>query len=263
MRHEGPPWRKALNEVLGNVNSMEESKPSDVLNWYLAFAVICEPRSATESSRFHVATCACLVAAPTHEDAYEKALSVGEALAGQKSENARGTSSPWDFRGLEDLVELHESPDDGAEILWSETEHSPEEIEQKVKSRGRLRAFSSRVENRTRWYIGQVVLEEVHDQGSHGQRSLVWVNSYLIRADSPEAAYLRAAELGREQQDQPGSHKCDGERAHWEFRGLQELMPSVDDPKDGGLLWCEDLLKNTAEIDLMVRSRSDLSVFKP
>jgi hypothetical protein len=252
----------SLKEALGNVKSMEESKPSGVLNWYLAFTVICEPRWAAESSRFHCASCACFVTAKTPEDAYEKALSLGEALAGQKSENVRGRSSPWDFRGLEDLVELHESPDDGSEILWSETEHPPEEIEQSVKSQGHLRAFSPGVEHRTGWYIGQVVLEEVHDEGSHGRRSLVWVNSYLIKADSPEAAYLRATELGRQQQDQPGSHKCDGERAHWEFRGLQELMPSVDDPKDGGLLWCEDLLKNTAEIDLMVRSRSDLSVFK-
>ena len=105
-----------------------------------------------------------------------------------------------------------------------------------------------------------MILVEVHDEGSHNMgRSLVWVNSYLVQSADAESAYKKAVEIGVGQQDEPGSHTCNGQKAHWEFRGLEELIPISDRPADNALLWCDESAR-TSEVKSLPK-KLELTVF--
>ncbi len=113
------------------------------------------------------------------------------------------------------------------------------EIRRAPRAKSALRAFRGPGSSAAGWYVGSVLLREVHDEGSHGKRALVWTNFYLIQAPDPERAYLKALQIGGAHEGSPGSHTCGEEKAHWEFVGLSNLIPVAQPPGPGSLLWCE------------------------
>ncbi len=69
-----------------------------------------------------------------------------------------------------------------------------------------------------KWYIAEIVQEiKIEDE----ETSLVWINFALIRADSPEEAYERALEVGK--QSEYTDRNLDGKMVHAIFRGLHNL----------------------------------------
>ncbi|SRR5260370_23696655 len=219
------------------------------MNWYIAslqISLIAQPPSQKEIRR-----CIHLISADDHEVAYRKAIELG----------GRATKEPYSFEGLYDLVFVSDVPEHRSELLWLEVELTAEALQTEVRPKEQLRAFASPQDNLSGWYLGSVVLAEVHDEGSHGDRVLAWINSYLIAAWDPEAAYETTVQIGREQQDPPGSHMCEGEKAHWEFHGVKDLIPLQMPPGDGSLLWCDDLEQVPVQARILPK-KSDLSVFK-
>jgi len=219
-----------------------------VTNWYVASLRLHETGHLPTGA---VRRCHYLVAEADHDRAYNKALELGRGAAKQN-----GT-----FVGVDDLILVHDPPKDGSELLWSQAELTPKELTNQVHERERLHAFKSREVSPSGWYLGSIVLCEVHDEGSHGERELVWINSYLIREQSTEATYSRTIQIGRAQQDSPGSHRCGGDLAHWEFKGLQDIIALCEAPADGALLWCDELAAPAPRED-GVPKKTDLTVFR-
>ena len=219
------------------------------MSWYVASLLRSQP--AKNGTEHAAQQCQYLIEARSHDGAYERALDLG-------THSATGAQN---FVGIVDLLLVHDQLADGAELLWSESEMTVAEIESRILRRDDMRAFRE-VPSSNGWYIGNIVLCEVHDEGSHGDRSLVWNNSYLIQASSAESAYEKASQLGKQQQDESGSHRCDGEMAHWEFRGVQDVIPARETPAPGALLWCNEFVATPDKLKEMIPGKSELAVFK-
>jgi hypothetical protein len=219
------------------------------VNWY--FATLLFERNRKSLVQRSMQRCHYLIAADNHDGAYEKSMRHGNRLSKRDIR----------FVGVSDLLQVYDTPDDGAELLWSQIEITPAELENEIREKERMQAFQAERPNPSGWYVGDVVLYEVHDEGSHGENLLVWINSYLIRANNVEAAYLKAVQIGKKQEDEPGSHLCGGEKAHWQLKGVQDMVPVHDAPADAALLWCEDI-KAISKVGSMVPKKSDLGVFK-
>lgn len=217
------------------------------LKWYFTSLLVASREAAGRilPKWYH-----CLLTAINHDEAYVKATNLGRQW------------EDWEhqFKGIGKLLLVHETPKDGAELLWSQEEMSLKDLEALLRGPKKTREVA--MPSRSGWYLGSVVLCEVHDEGSHGDRVLVWINSYLIRAMTFESAYEKSGQLGIEQQDEPGSHLCDGQKAHWEFKGVEDVIPLHDAPGDGSLLWSEELTTTAAELERLIPSKGDLGVFK-
>lgn len=224
-------------------------------SWYFTSLVIGAPAEAPF-------LCHCLVVALNHDNAYEKSIQLGaEFASGHRLQECGRGAHPFVFHGVHDLLLIHEEVEDGAEILWCEEELTTKELHQRIKKQAMLRAYSKVSSQRTcGWYVGSIVLHEVHDTGSHDSKQLTWTNSYLFTASSPDAAYKKIMRIGRLHQTQMSSHSCNGHKAHWEFLGVKELLPACDPPSDGSLLWCDDL--KTRNPHRLIHRKGDLSVFQ-
>jgi len=222
------------------------------MNWYLTSVLLY--RGAGSRPTYAVQRCHHLITASNHHGAYDKCVALGNRLA----------TKEWRLRGIGDLLLIYEPLEDGAELLWSEVEMTPIELQREVQERGEMRAFSGGAERErgSGWYIGTVVLNEVHDEGSHGDNTLVWLNSYLFTATDAETALRKCLQTGKEQQDEPGSHTCDGQKAHWEFKGIRDIIPAQNPPGDGALLWSDEFEATASELEGMVPPKADLGVFR-
>jgi hypothetical protein len=196
------------------------------MNWYVACLLISP--STGGGARRTAQQCQYLIEASTHDEAYDRALELGHRITAGR------------FVGVADLVLMHDRPAEGVELLWSECEMAASKIGSLLLRREEMRAFREKPST-SGWYVGSVILQEVHDEGSHGSLSLVWTNTYLVRAASPEEAYEGVARIGMGQQDEPGSHRCDGDKAHWEFRGTHQIISVREVPAPDALLWCDEV----------------------
>jgi hypothetical protein len=219
------------------------------VKWYvttLAF-VSDNQRLADTSGQY----CVYLVAASDHDDAYEKSRQHGIQLSRQESY----------FIGVKELLQVYDAPDDCSELTWSEIELPKAELPNEVKPKWEMQAFRISKSSPSGWYVGKVVLEEVHDEGAHGENILVWINSYLVRAPDADAAHAKAIKIGEGQEDEPGAHICDGKKAHWHFVGIQDLVPVHETPGDISLLWFEEA-KFSSDGGSTVPKKTDLGVFR-
>ncbi|MEN9616866.1 MAG: hypothetical protein RL022_2288, partial [Chloroflexota bacterium] len=77
-----------------------------------------------------------------------------------------------------------------------------------------------------KWYLADVIVE-MRIEGE--PRSLIHINTLLVRADSPEEAHQKAWALG--QQEEHSYENTDGRRVTWVFRGLGEMNVIHDELK--------------------------------
>jgi hypothetical protein len=229
------------------------------VEWYIASFVTHRQPARSGSALCQSREYWCLLAADGSELAHAKALSL--ARAGVDDLNLSSVSD-WVLDGLSDLLMLSEPPTAGSELIWTEQEVLPQESNSFVSEKSELSAFS-RPEAlcSSGWYVCKVVLVEIHDTGRHGDSLLLWTNSHLIEAADPEVAYKSAISLGREQESEPGSHRCDGDSAHWAFKGLGDLVPTIDVPRDGPMLWFNEFDASLDQLITLIPSRSKLGVF--
>ena len=110
-----------------------------------------------------------------------------------------------------------------------------------------------------KWYIAELVMECRIDGES---RNVVHVNIILIRADSPEEAFKKAQELGRESESSYLNPK--NQQVLWRYRGLRDLNVIHDELEDGAELMFEEKIAISAdEVQKMLTAKYQLNVFRP
>jgi hypothetical protein len=110
-----------------------------------------------------------------------------------------------------------------------------------------------------KWYLAWVV-EEMKIEGD--PRNVVHINQFLVRADSPDEAYEKALEIGKE--SEISYENTEGKRVVCSFRGLQDLQVIWDELEHGAELTYEEEVNVSAKkIKRMVRKKEELGVFLP
>lgn len=109
------------------------------------------------------------------------------------------------------------------------------------------------------WFIAQLV-EEFRVEGS--KHNAVHINYVLIEASSPEEAYQKAVELGRQANDEWDNPE--GKKVIHRFVGLREL-DVIYFPIEHGceILFEERLGVGPAALRTLVRRKNDLEAFRP
>jgi hypothetical protein len=109
------------------------------------------------------------------------------------------------------------------------------------------------------WYIADVVLEHTVEDDP---RNLVWVNTILVEANSPENAWQNAQQKGRSAESE--YRNPDGKNVKCVFRGLRALHVIHDKLQDGSELMYEQHEGiSEDEIQALITSREELAVFAP
>jgi len=110
-----------------------------------------------------------------------------------------------------------------------------------------------------KWYVAEIV-EEITIKGE--ARNVVHVNTTLIRANSPEEAYERAQELGKQGEITYKNLRENKVAIH--FRGLHSLDVIHDDLDHGAeLFYSEHIGMPQEEVAKLVTDKEKLGVFRP
>ena len=108
------------------------------------------------------------------------------------------------------------------------------------------------------WYIAEVVMQ-ISIEGDAD--TLVHVDTKLVSADSPDEAFRKAEQFGRN--GEVGYRNTDQMRVSVRFLGLRDLFLIHDELKDGAeLLYEERSGLSEGEIAALVKQRSDMAVFR-
>jgi hypothetical protein len=203
----------------------------------------------------------CILTASDSNSAYGKALDIARRIVG---ELIAGSEDTWVLDGISELLMVAEPLKSGSEVVWEQQEISRSELLNRVKKKSELEVFAEPPypRNISGWYVCKIALVEVHDTGSHGELALAWINWHLIQAENAESAYDSAADLGKSQESIRGSHRCNGDRAHWEFVGITDLIESAEPPRDGGTLWFKEFHIQPDQLIKLIPQHSELSVFE-
>jgi hypothetical protein len=109
------------------------------------------------------------------------------------------------------------------------------------------------------WYLADVILEVKPDDGLS---SRVWINTHLIRAGSPEEAYTKAEQLGRNAEET--NINATGGAVAYIYRGLASLQVIYEKLEDGAeISWTEYDDLSSEEIEKFVCPKDELEVFDP
>jgi hypothetical protein len=115
------------------------------------------------------------------------------------------------------------------------------------------------IPKKAEWYWAEVI-EEIKVERDH--RNVVHRNIMLIRADSPNEAYEKALNLGKQHE---GSYKNPaGAAVHTTFRGLGGLGLIYDNLEDGAeLLYKENIEVSPEQLQKWICPKDQLSLFRP
>jgi hypothetical protein len=110
-----------------------------------------------------------------------------------------------------------------------------------------------------KWFIAEIV-EEITVEGD--ARNVVHVNFNLIRADSPEEAYTKSLELGK--QGETEYNNSENKRVEIRFRGLRNLTVMYDELEHGAELMYEERVGvSPDELRKFISQKEQLDVFIP
>lgn len=98
------------------------------------------------------------------------------------------------------------------------------------------------IRNKGDWYIAGIV-ERCESVGTGRtnpeRRGLTWLNHTLIQAETPEDAYLKAQQIGKES-SRLRYKTIAGRTVQWHFVGIAELLRIHDDIGHGAeVLWVD------------------------
>lgn len=229
------------------------------MRWHIASFAAHRESSDVEPVTFPSRKYWCILMAESTDAAYTKLLDLAQKVVRTLVTQNGGK---WSLDGITELLIVPEPPSEGSELMWTEQERLPHELGSYVRKKDQLTVFTRFQQPENDWYVCKLVLVEVHDTGSHGDSCLTWTNSRLIRASDAESAYSCAVDLGNKEASESGTHRCDGDGAHWEFAGLRDLIQTIDHPRDGGILWFEELNLSCDELRTVVPPRSKLGAFE-
>ena len=135
---------------------------------------------------------------------------------------------------------------------------------QKLSSSGALRGASfvdtivAYIPRNAAWYVAEIV-EEIRVEGD--SRNVVHRNLVLVEAGSPEDAYNRAIQLGRD--NECSYANPEGRMVVCRFCGLAELNVIHDKLEHGAeIMFWEDVSVSENQIKTWVKSKERLAVFR-
>lgn len=110
------------------------------------------------------------------------------------------------------------------------------------------------------WYIAELVIECTVEENP---RNVVHVNIVLVCADSPEEAFSKASELGRESEDT--YLNPNNQTVTFTYRGLRGLFVISDDELEHGteVMFEEKIGIPENELQKMLTPKSQLAIFRP
>lgn len=108
-----------------------------------------------------------------------------------------------------------------------------------------------------KWYLADMVEEiTIEDESDN----IVHINLVLVRADSPDEAYQKALELGKE--SEISYFNTDGKSVRIIFRGLRDLNVIHEELEHGAeLLYEEKIGLSDVEIRTLIRPKEVFNVF--
>jgi hypothetical protein len=115
------------------------------------------------------------------------------------------------------------------------------------------------VPENAKWYLAEIV-EEIRVKGE--RKNVIHINMNLLRADSPEEAYEKAIELGKD--SEISYENTDGKLVTIRFRGLRDLWVIIDQLEHGAELAYEEWVgRSEKQIAKLIRSKEQLYLFHP
>ena len=109
-----------------------------------------------------------------------------------------------------------------------------------------------------KWYIAEIIME---CQVEGNPSNVVHTNIVLVRADSPEEAFEKAEELGRDGED--SYLNTTDQEVTFRYRGLRELNVIHDELEHGAeLIYEEEIGVKEDDLKAMISLQSDLAVFR-
>jgi len=109
-----------------------------------------------------------------------------------------------------------------------------------------------------KWYVAELVME-CRIEGE--SRNVVHVNIVLVRADSPEEAFEKAEQLGKEGEDSYLNHL--DQKTVWIYRGLRDLNVIHDELEHGAELMFEEKIDVSEDVvQGIITTKSQLNVFR-
>ncbi len=110
-----------------------------------------------------------------------------------------------------------------------------------------------------KWYVAELVME-CRIEGE--SRNVVHVDIVLVRADSPEEAFEKAEQLGRE--GEVSYLNPVNQRTVWLYRGLRDLNVIHDELEHGAELMFEERINiSEGAVQEMITTKSQLNLFRP
>lgn len=114
---------------------------------------------------------------------------------------------------------------------------------------------------RTRqWYISHEILCAETDEQANEEPLTVWENLIPIHANSPEEAYEKAMQHGRDSEEEI---RVDGKKGYHRFLGLKDLTLVSDDLEDGAELEWYEMELTKAQAKELTRQKELLHAFNP
>ena len=110
-----------------------------------------------------------------------------------------------------------------------------------------------------KWYLADLIVQMRIEEEP---RSLIHINTVLVRADSPEEAHEKALDLGR--QEEYSYENTEGKVVSVIFGGLNDLNVIHDDLEHGAELIYQEKVDLTEEqIRALAKPKLQLGVFAP
>jgi hypothetical protein len=120
--------------------------------------------------------------------------------------------------------------------------------------------YRSELYQTRQWYISHEILcAEPYDQETD-EPLTVWENLILIRANSPEEAYEKANQHGRDSEEEI---RIDEKKGRHRFVGLKDLVLIYDDLEDGAELEWHEMELTRAQAKELTKQKEQLHAFNP
>jgi ABC-type uncharacterized transport system ATPase subunit len=120
--------------------------------------------------------------------------------------------------------------------------------------------YRSELYQTRRWYIAHEILCAEPDNPEIVEPLTVWENLILIQANSPEEAYEKAMEHGRNSENEI---RINGKEGRFTFCGLKELMLVYDDLEHGAELEWHEMELTKAQATELTKQKEQLHAFDP
>ncbi|MFC3151473.1 DUF4288 domain-containing protein [Litoribrevibacter euphylliae] len=113
------------------------------------------------------------------------------------------------------------------------------------------------------WYVASYIERfkvVAEDDSNENKRCVAWENTILIKAATPDEAYLKAIEEAKNGNEP--YENSDGVLVQFVFEGLTSLLPVYEELEDGSeIMWAEHENKAIKTVKSMVKEKSELEVF--